>query len=102
MSAEKEKLLVRPPTDVLEGKDAFVLVAEVPGVGPEDLDVRVDKGLLLLDAKREGRVAYARTFRLPKGVDENAIAATLKDGLVSIRLPKAESAKPRLVPIATG
>jgi len=105
-----------PPVDVFERGDNLVIRAELPGVSREDIDIRVENGVLLLQGqrKREEEVdernafrlermfgAFTRSFSLPTTVDASKIGARLKDGVLEIALPKAEAAKPKKVSILT-
>jgi HSP20 family protein len=103
-----------PRVDILEKEDALVLRAELPGIEKDDLDVRVEDGVLILEGERKrereegqhnvyrrerlyGR--FARSFRLPTTVDASKVAATYKDGVLEVSVPKLEAAKPRKVEI---
>jgi HSP20 family protein len=103
-----------PPVDVYERGDHLVIRAELPGVSREDIDIRVENGVLVLQGqrKREEEVeernafrlerlfgAFTRSFSLPTTVDSSKIGARLKDGVLEIALPKAEAAKPKKVSI---
>ena len=103
-----------PPVDLSETDEAFVLKAELPGFATEDLQIEVHDHRLTLrgerqretDAKEEqyhrrerayGR--FERTFWLPTTVDAEKIHASLKDGVLELRLPKSEAAKPKRIAI---
>ena len=103
-----------PPVDVFERGDNLVIRAELPGVQRDDIDIRVENGVLVLQGqrKREEEVeernafrlervfgAFTRSFSLPTTVDPTKIGARLKDGVLEISLPKAEAAKPKKVAI---
>lgn len=102
-----------PRVDVVETKDHYQLVAELPGFAKDSVTVQVKDGVLELNATpvaneaegtqwllRERRTtAYQRTFRLPRDVDGDAIEAAFRDGLLVLTLPKKEEAKPRVVTI---
>jgi HSP20 family protein len=95
-----------------EGED-FVLVAELPGVKKEDIDVQVRGDTLRIRGKktiaydnaasvhRRERAAgeFDRTVTLPAEIDAAKVAAEHRDGVLTLRLPRAESAKPRTVAI---
>ena len=104
-----------PAVDVLEGKDAYLIRAELPGMKREDIKVEVKDGTLALSGERnsekpaEGveyrhveRVAakFWRSFSLGETAKQDAIEATYKDGILEIRVPKAEQAKPRQIEIS--
>ena len=97
-----------PTADIYETQDALCVVLEMPGVAKEKVDIRVEEGVL----KVEGRLDfskyqglqplyteynvgnYSRSFRLSSKIDHNKIAADLKDGVLTLTLPKVEEAKP--------
>lgn len=97
-----------PSIEIVEKKDRFVLRAELPGVKKDDVELTVSHGLLNIagEIKREteeeegtcycserafGR--FSRTVQLPDGIDEDAIEAVHKDGILEVCLPKREEAK---------
>jgi HSP20 family molecular chaperone IbpA len=102
---------VAPPVDVFENNDELLIVADLPGVRSGDVELRVDNGVLTLEAKRlpnaegespalvrEVREAdFAATYRIPAGVDAGAIAAETKNGTLVVHLPKAAAAKARKI-----
>lgn len=98
----------RPPLDLLEQPDAFLLLADLPGVRPGDLSIEVDKGVLHLRGERRldpslpadsylrverphGRFALQLT--LPSSVDPKGIQAVSREGIVRITLPKRRRAE---------
>jgi HSP20 family protein len=106
-----------PPVDVFEGKEALKIVAELPGVKPEDVKISLENRTLTLKGEKK-QVAeetsekvhryeraygsFERTFTLPGTVNPEQIQATYADGLLTIVLPKAEQAKPREIPVKIG
>lgn len=103
-----------PKVDVVETADAYLVRAELPGVAKENLTVEVKENRLVLSGhkevatqKEEGRFRYtesrsgnfSRVFELPRNVKSDAIEATHKDGVLQLRIPKAEEAKPKTVEI---
>ena len=103
-----------PPVDIFERQDYLVIRAEVPGVQKEDMDVRIENGVLTLHGERKQETevqeenahrmervygAFTRSFSLPTTVDAAKVAATYKDGVLEVTVPKAESAKPKKVEI---
>ena len=97
-----------------EAEDAYTLRAELPGLEPSALELSVGEDWLELKAKREAEVpeGYAalrrergaylleRRINLPKRVDGEAVEATLRDGVLTVTLPKHASVQPRQVQIA--
>ena len=109
LSDEPGVSLRSPSVDIRETETDFVLEAELPGLSEKDVDVKVEDNLLTIasrkdekgEEKRNGYLvrerrsaAFSRSFVLPKDVDREKIAASFKDGLLSLQIPKAESAKP--------
>ena len=103
-----------PPVDVFERNDHLVIRAEIPGVNKEDMDVRIENGVLTLrgerkqdseitaeNAHRMERVygTFGRSFSLPTTVDAAKVAATYKDGILEVTVPKIEAAKHREIEI---
>jgi HSP20 family protein len=103
-----------PPVDIFETRDHVVIRAEVPGVRKEDMDVRIENGVLTLhgDRKQDTDVVqdgalrvervygkFARSFSLPTTIDAANVAATYKDGVLEVTVPKAETAKPKTIEI---
>jgi len=105
---------VAPPVDVFENEDEVLVVADVPGIEGEALDLRVENDTLTLETHRSpssdstapallreyDEVDFARSFRLPAGIDTANIAAEAKNGTLVVRLPKAAAAKPRRVTVS--
>jgi HSP20 family protein len=103
-----------PSADIYETQDALTVILEMPGVEKRNVDVRVEDGVLSvlgkLDLSKyqglqplyvEYNVGhYSRTFQLSSKVDQSKIAAELKDGVLSLTLPKVEQAKPRTIEVA--
>jgi HSP20 family protein len=104
-----------PPVDIYETDDAFVLKAELPGFRKEDVTIEMQENRLIIrgERKREEEVKedqyhrleraygrFERAFWLPTTVDAEKIQATFKDGVLELRLPKSEAAKPKRIAIA--
>ena len=102
---------VVPLVDVYENQDEFLVFADVPGVDKERLDVRIDSSLLTVEARQtiatggdDGSqpMIYARTFALPENIDATKVSAEIDAGVVRIRMPKNEAAKPRRITVEAG
>jgi HSP20 family molecular chaperone IbpA len=103
---------VAPPVDIYEVANGLIVMADVPGITQEQLEVRVDNHVLTIrgqlsqndkadSAYREYElVSYFRQFELSEKVDESKITADLKHGVLTLNLPKAEEAKPRKISVA--
>jgi HSP20 family protein len=103
-----------PLVDIFEEPDVIRLVAEVPGVRPEDVKISVEGSLLTIKGTKEQVTedkaekvhryertygAFERTFTLSASIDANKIKATYNLGVLTITLPKAETAKPHLIKV---
>jgi len=103
-----------PAVDVVERPDAFEITAEVPGLRPEDVEVKLENGILTLSGKRtykakEEREGYhrverrygsfTRSFSLPKDVRGDEVTADLKDGILTVKVPKEARALPRKIEV---
>ena len=105
---------VAPPVDIYETPDGLVVLADVPGVATEALEVRVDHNVLTIRGHARhivpGEVLYReyelvnffRQFELSDKVDQGRITADLKSGVLTLNLPKAEEAKPRQIEVRVG
>ena len=104
-----------PAVDVLESKDSYLIHAELPGMKKEDINVEVKDGALILSGERKSEkpaegVEYRRTervaakfwrsFTLPETAKQDGIEASYRDGILEIRVPKMEEAKPRQIEIS--
>jgi HSP20 family protein len=114
-SAQPRTSTLYPAVDVLEGKDAYLIRAELPGMKREDIHIELKDGNLVLSGERKAdaladgvkyrhieRVAakFWRSFSLPETIKQDGIEATYKDGVLEVRIPKAEEAKPRQIEIS--
>jgi HSP20 family protein len=100
-----------PMTDIYEASDALTVVLEMPGVEKDNVEVSVEDGVLNVQGrldlnKYQGLTPlyteynighYSRSFRLSSKIDQNKIGAEMKDGVLSLTLPKIEEAKPRTI-----
>lgn len=91
-----------PPIDVYENKDEILIVADVPGANSERLTVQVDGKALRFEAKVDEQRSFVRSLAIPDGIDEGAISAETKDGLLVIRMPKLAERKTRQIPVKSG
>lgn len=107
-----EGITLTPRADVLEKDEEYLVLLDMPGVKPEDVDVRFEQGELVVVGRRHpsfadkqclGRepetASYHRGFRLSENVAADQIHAELRDGVLMLHLPKAEKAKPRRIAV---
>ena len=100
-----------PAVDVRESEDSFTLEAELAGLTEKDIDIDVKDHLLTISSKNEEKTeekkngyvikerkssAFSRSFVLPKNVDVEKIEANMKNGILTLTVPKTEAAKPRI------
>jgi HSP20 family protein len=101
--ATREAVELTPPVDIYENKDELLLVADLPGVGPDDVSIDYDAPELRIRARREqgfdGAAQYFRAFRVDERIDPNGIEAELKDGVLFVHLKKSEDLRPRRVEV---
>jgi HSP20 family molecular chaperone IbpA len=102
---------VAPPVDIYETPDGLVVMADLPGVAQDDLDVRVDNNILTIrgisrhaapgePVHREYElINFFRQFELGERIDQGKISAELKHGVLTLNLPKAEEAKARKIEV---
>lgn len=104
-----------PAVDVLEDKDAIRIVAELPGVKPEDVKIALEHRTLTIRGEKK-QVAeeqtekvhryertygsFERTFTLPQTVDAERVQASYSHGVLTVTVPRVEAAKPREIPVA--
>ena len=106
-----------PACDVFEDKDAVKIVAEVPGVRPEDVKISLENNLLTVRGEKRQQAedktervhryertygSFERAFSLPTTVDPEKIAASYANGILTVTIPKAERARPREIPVKVG
>jgi HSP20 family protein len=102
-----------PTSDIYETQDALTVILEMPGVEKSNVNVSVENGLLHVDGRidlskyqdlqplyTEYNIGhYSRSFQLSSKIDQGKIEAALKDGVLSLTLPKVEEAKPRTISV---
>ncbi len=111
-SAHQEAALL-PPVDVIEDATGITLYADLPGVPRDKLDLRVEGDQLHIEAElalpmpqgmtpshaEVSRARYRRAFTLSKELDADKVSAELSQGVLRVRIPKAEHAQPRKISI---
>ena len=103
-----------PPMDLVESGDDFVLRADLPGMGEEDVNIELEDSTLTISGERKAeheaqgegfyRVeratgSFSRSLTLPKGVDPEAVTARFDRGVLEVRIPKPAERKPRKISI---
>lgn len=105
---------MHPRLDMYEEKDEMVMKAELPGIQKEDISISLESGCLTIKAEKKQPEmpedanyyscercfgTYSRSVSLPFPVDADKVSATFENGLLEIRLPKAEEAKPKQIEV---
>ena len=107
--------MFKPGVDIRETDQGFVVLADVPGAREQDINIQYNEGTLSIAARVGARTPtdrtailreygvgdFERSFRIGDGVDVENISAALKDGVLTLRLPKAERAKARKISVQT-
>jgi HSP20 family protein len=106
-----------PACDVFEDREAVKIVAEIPGVRPEQVKITLENNLLTIRGEKQQQAEeqnervhryersygqFERTFALPGTVDPEHIQATYEHGILTVSLPKAERARPKEIPVRAG
>lgn len=103
-----------PASDVVETKDDIVIKAELPGIDAKDLEVQIENGVLSIQGERNAEKeseekgfrrieraygSFFRSFVLPPNVEIDKVGATFVNGVLEVRMPKKEEAKPRSIKV---
>lgn len=101
-----------PATDILEEADRMLIRIDMPGVDKGNLSVRFAEGVLTITGSREhkgngmkprheefGNVRYSRAFTIPETIDAGKTEAILTNGVLTLTLPKVESARPKKIDV---
>lgn len=106
MNTEKTRkyMTVTPAADVLEGSQGWRIMMDMPGVCKDTPEINLEDRMLKISAEssltRHGMaVRYERAFQISDEIDHQHITATMRDGVMELKLPKAESAKARKIQV---
>ena len=102
-----------PSVDIIEKKDAIVLLADMPGIDDKTVNITLDQNVLTIEGAvdiehyKDKTLAYAeygvgdyrRAFTLAEGIDRDKIEATVTNGVLKLVLPKAEAPKPKKIEV---
>jgi len=115
-AVEQEALpVVMPAVNLYEREHEVVIVADMPGVTDKDVDLTVEKHVLTITGKSQWKepegfelryrefapVEFRRVFSLTSDLDAEHIKATMKNGVLTVQLPKSEKARPRKIAVST-
>ena len=113
----KETMIIAdwtPPVDISETEGEYQIKAEIPDVRKDDVKVTVEDGVLTIQGRRNQEKeekgtkyhriersygSFARTFSLPDVIEADKVNAEFKDGVLNLRLPKSEKAKPKAIEV---
>ncbi|HET6418539.1 MAG TPA: Hsp20/alpha crystallin family protein [Geobacteraceae bacterium] len=102
---------LKPAVNIIETEDGLTLTADIPGASRDTLEVNVEKGILTISAPASGQMPgkpiytefelapYYRQFSIPETLAHENAKAELANGILTLRIPKAEAAKPRKIEI---
>jgi len=108
---EERGVTLTPRVDILETNEELLLFVDLPGVSSENVDIRFENGELTLNGRRSAHYAgrpwlwefeagsFHRAFRVSENVAGDKIHAEMKDGVLTVHLPKVEAAKPRKIAV---
>lgn len=102
---------ITPPVDIYETPESLVVIADMPGIDPEHLEVRVDNDILTMRGQSQHQMtgdpryreyafmSFFRQFALGERIDQDGIHADVKHGVLTLTLPKAAKAQPRAITV---
>jgi HSP20 family molecular chaperone IbpA len=116
VKSTEHEIVLQPPVDICEDSDGISLLADMPGVSKDRLDIQVDKDTLVIDGVAKLNMAegmkplyadvrstrYRRSFAISSELDTDNIEASLKDGVLNLRLHKRPESKPRKIEVSVG
>jgi HSP20 family protein len=109
---ERQARTIAPRVDIYETEKAFVLLADMPGVNADGLQVVAERHELVIHGRVERPATppdyqefepadYRRTFMLTEDLDTDGINATLRDGVLRVEIPKSPMLQPKKIPVRT-
>jgi HSP20 family protein len=112
--AQSAETSVRPPVDIWEDKDGITLSVDMPGVSKDRLELRIDGNNLIIEGQVQLQLSgevealyadirsslYRRTFSLSGELETGKIEAALRDGVLTVRIPKRAELRPRKIDVA--
>lgn len=102
---------ITPLVDIFENDEEILLHADMPGIQKENINIHIENGRLILSGIRHlekagaasweefGDIEYRRVFSVPQTIDTSRVNAELKEGVLKLKMPKFEKAKPRQIEI---
>ena len=109
-------LVFRPDVDIVERPEEFLVTADFPGVDEDHIDVKLEEGVLSIDATQAAEVdstwtpvyaeyrlgGYHREFTLSEAIDTEGIRAQMRNGVLELHLPKIQRHHPRQIQVQSG
>jgi HSP20 family protein len=114
LATRDDAFYIAPPVDIFENENALIVVADLPGVDKDGVEIQVDDSILTIKGNAIYTQAatvlrqeftlqnYYRQFQLSDEVDQSKISAESKNGVLTITLPKAEKSKPKQIKVKVG
>ncbi len=113
-NARRAPWTYRPNVDIFDTPDELLLMADIPGADPDSIDVSMEAGILTLQADvtprhrttaqctahEYGVGGFHRRFEIDEAIDTDAVTAEYRDGALTVRLPKAQQARRRRIPVS--
>jgi HSP20 family protein len=111
LATRDNTLYIAPPVDIFETEEALTVVADLPGVDKDEVDIRVEDNILTIkgsaDYSPQSEIlrqefslqGYYRQFQLSDEVDQDKISAECNNGVLTITMPKAERSKPKQIKV---
>lgn len=105
---------IRPAVNIIEDEEGLVLTADIPGASKEALDINVERGILTISAPAQHTApgtsayrefeltSYYRQFTIPESLDHEKARAGYVNGILTLRVPKADIAKPKRIAVQVG
>ncbi len=114
LATRDEAFYIAPPVDIFENEESLIVVADLPGVDKNGVEIHVDDNVLTIKGNAKYTQAptvlrqeftlqnYYRQFQLSDEVDQGKISAESKNGVLTITMPKAEKTKPKQIKVKVG
>jgi HSP20 family protein len=111
LATRDEDIYIAPPVDIFENEDSLIVVADLPGVDKDGVEIHVEDDILTIKGNAKYTQSsnvlrqeftlqnYYRQFQLSDEVDQSKISAESKNGVLTIMMPKAEKSKPKQIKV---
>ncbi len=109
---EHEERFLRPAVDIKDNGAEITLVADLPGIDKDSLNIQIDNNILTIEARSEDKMdgydqlvteraprRFKRVFELDESIDQSNVYAAIQDGILTLRLKKSESSKPKKIEV---